>query len=233
MVEGNQMTDEREFDDFDQLAIVTNAAGDCTETKPMTDERESIEPSKEAIDAAYNKFCDEDRATFKGSVIIALKHAYAIDFAALQAERDQLRFALQESQEEVKELRRYMERREGTVPDLSPGDVIASYSDGTIVLDDGITTWNPERALEHAQSKDGVAWIHQGTERTNAQQQTVIQELAAALSAQIPRYNNPAEQCWCANHLLLEDGKHSSQCNKARAALQSAAPWLPKEGDDK
>jgi hypothetical protein len=33
-------------------------------------------------------------------------------------------------------------------PDWSPGDVIAVYEDGTIVLDDGLTTWNPERAQE-------------------------------------------------------------------------------------
>ncbi len=32
------------------------------------------------------------------------------------------------------------------IPDWSPGDVIAAYEDGTIVLDDGITTWNPARA---------------------------------------------------------------------------------------
>jgi len=30
--------------------------------------------------------------------------------------------------------------------DWSAGDVIAAYEDGTIVLDDGITTWNPIRA---------------------------------------------------------------------------------------
>jgi hypothetical protein len=34
----------------------------------------------------------------------------------------------------------------GHIPDYSPGDVIAAYEDGTIVLDDGLTTWNPERA---------------------------------------------------------------------------------------
>jgi hypothetical protein len=33
-------------------------------------------------------------------------------------------------------------------PDWSAGDVIAAYEDGTIVLDDGITTWNPERATQ-------------------------------------------------------------------------------------
>lgn len=32
--------------------------------------------------------------------------------------------------------------------DWTPGDVIAAYEDGTIVLDDGITTWNIERARE-------------------------------------------------------------------------------------
>jgi hypothetical protein len=36
----------------------------------------------------------------------------------------------------------------GRYPDDSPGDVIHAYSDGTIILDDGITTWNPLRALE-------------------------------------------------------------------------------------
>jgi hypothetical protein len=33
-------------------------------------------------------------------------------------------------------------------PDESPGDVIAAYPDGTIILDDGITTWNPRRAAK-------------------------------------------------------------------------------------
>jgi phosphohistidine swiveling domain-containing protein/DNA-directed RNA polymerase subunit M/transcription elongation factor TFIIS len=33
-------------------------------------------------------------------------------------------------------------------PDVSPGDVIAAYPDGTIVLDDGITTFNPARAKQ-------------------------------------------------------------------------------------
>lgn len=30
--------------------------------------------------------------------------------------------------------------------DWSVGDVIAAYEDRTIILDDGITTWNPIRA---------------------------------------------------------------------------------------
>jgi predicted RNA-binding Zn-ribbon protein involved in translation (DUF1610 family) len=34
-----------------------------------------------------------------------------------------------------------------TEPDISPGDVIAAEPDGAIVLDDGITTWNPARAV--------------------------------------------------------------------------------------
>lgn len=33
------------------------------------------------------------------------------------------------------------------IPDESPGDVIAAYEDGTIVLDDSLTTWNPRRAF--------------------------------------------------------------------------------------
>lgn len=41
------------------------------------------------------------------------------------------------------------------VPDWSPGDVIAAEEDGTITLDDGITTWNPERARAFLTRGDG------------------------------------------------------------------------------
>jgi hypothetical protein len=43
----------------------------------------------------------------------------------------------------------------GRHPDDSPGDVVHAYSDGTIILDDGVTTWNPLRAL---------AWIERRRE---------------------------------------------------------------------
>ena len=33
-------------------------------------------------------------------------------------------------------------------PDWSPGDVIAADDKGNILLDDGVWTWNPERAKE-------------------------------------------------------------------------------------
>jgi hypothetical protein len=35
-----------------------------------------------------------------------------------------------------------------SAPDFSPGEVISAEVDGTIVLDDGITTWNPTQACE-------------------------------------------------------------------------------------
>jgi hypothetical protein len=34
------------------------------------------------------------------------------------------------------------------IPDSSPGDVIFAYTDGTIILDDGITTYNPHKAYD-------------------------------------------------------------------------------------
>jgi hypothetical protein len=40
------------------------------------------------------------------------------------------------------------------VPDWSPGDVIAAYPDGRIVLDDGVTTYNPERAADFLKLAD-------------------------------------------------------------------------------
>jgi len=42
----------------------------------------------------------------------------------------------------------------GPQPDFSPGDVISAEKDGTIVLDDGITTWNPTRACEFLLAKE-------------------------------------------------------------------------------
>lgn len=42
---------------------------------------------------------------------------------------------------------------QGKVRDWTIGDVIAAYPDGTIVLDDGLTTWNDIRAKEFL-SKD-------------------------------------------------------------------------------
>jgi hypothetical protein len=44
-------------------------------------------------------------------------------------------------------LARWLAWSGGHYPDNSPGDVIAAYADGTIVLDDSVTTWNPLRAL--------------------------------------------------------------------------------------
>jgi hypothetical protein len=45
------------------------------------------------------------------------------------------------------ELDRWDQWSQGSKPDDSPGDVIDANWDGTIVLDDGIVTWNPLRAL--------------------------------------------------------------------------------------
>jgi hypothetical protein len=53
-----------------------------------------------------------------------------------------------------------MNENDGQVPDESIGDVIAGYPDGTIVLDDGITTWNPRRA-EEFKAKHGAYTIDQ------------------------------------------------------------------------
>lgn len=43
------------------------------------------------------------------------------------------------------------------IPDESPGDVVWADENGTIVLDDGVTTWNPRRAREFlVQEKQGA-----------------------------------------------------------------------------
>ncbi len=50
-------------------------------------------------------------------------------------------------------LQRWLAWSGGDYPDDSPGDVISANMDGTIVLDDGITTWNPLRALAWFKTK--------------------------------------------------------------------------------
>ncbi len=52
----------------------------------------------------------------------------------------------------VNERERWLSWSGGDYPDSSPGDVIAWKADGTITLDDAITTWNPLRALAAAEA---------------------------------------------------------------------------------
>ena len=60
---------------------------------------------------------------------------------------------------EVEALAAEIERWEawsgGEYPDDSPGDVIHAEYDGTIILDDAVTTWNPLRALEWFKKQQG------------------------------------------------------------------------------
>jgi len=64
---------------------------------------------------------------------------------ALRAEKDAVEQADRADAAEA-EVKRWLDWSGGQHPDDSPGDVIAAYPDGTIVLDDDITTWNPLRA---------------------------------------------------------------------------------------
>lgn len=90
-----------------------------------------------------------ERAMFAAdSAVIALQGTRATDAdkveAAVNAAAPHI---LQARDAEVEKLRAQVERlKHGGEPDISPGDVIAAEPDGTIVLDDGITTWNPSRA---------------------------------------------------------------------------------------
>lgn len=50
----------------------------------------------------------------------------------------------------------------GQYPDDSPGDVISAEWDGTIILDDSITTWNPLRALAFLEERHKQARANEG-----------------------------------------------------------------------
>ncbi|HYH54814.1 MAG TPA: hypothetical protein VD761_11860 [Solirubrobacterales bacterium] len=77
-----------------------------------------------------------------GERILAAKDSKILELEAVvreaETERDQ---ALAKGAEEERQRLAH-----GGEPDISPGDVIAAEPDGTITLDDGITTWNPARA---------------------------------------------------------------------------------------
>jgi hypothetical protein len=65
---------------------------------------------------------------------------------------------------------RWLEWSDGRYPDDSPGDVIQAQSDGTITLDDGITTWNPLKAL---------AWFKAELEQAKAEVVRLSRNLVA------------------------------------------------------
>jgi hypothetical protein len=74
------------------------------------------------------------------------------DYGVAQKALDDLEEQLEAAE---REQARWLAWSNGQYPDDSPGDVIHALSDGTITLDDGITTWNPLRAL---------AWIERRRE---------------------------------------------------------------------
>ena len=59
-----------------------------------------------------------------------------------------VRAAVRRAEAAERELRLWLAWSNDQRPDHSPGDVIAAELDGTIILDDGITTWNPLRSGE-------------------------------------------------------------------------------------
>lgn len=98
----------------------------------MMPNQPSIEVSEEAVELAFDagvkplkprRAREDHRKTVREMLEAA---APAIVAKAVEAERERL--------------------AHGGEPDISPGDVIAAEPDGTITLDDGITTWNPARA---------------------------------------------------------------------------------------
>jgi hypothetical protein len=72
--------------------------------------------------------------------------SYEGDYAPTANVRDAGKAALASLDADLADRQRWLAWSDGQYPDESPGDVISAEPDGTIVLDDGITTWNPRRA---------------------------------------------------------------------------------------
>lgn len=93
-----------------------------------------------------------------------------------------------------KEASRWLAWSRGCYPDDSPGDVIAWDADGSITLDDGVTTWNPLRALAAAEKERErdcqVLRDNHATEIRNLREE-VEQERAARRKREPPRMEQP------------------------------------------
>jgi hypothetical protein len=65
-------------------------------------------------------------------------------------------------------------------PDDSPGDVISAEADGTVILDDSVTTWNPLRALEWY--ADRLEAVEKKLEASSEAKEAALAELSTVAS---------------------------------------------------
>lgn len=98
----------------------------------------------------------------------------------------------------------------GPVDDLSPGDVIAAYPDGTIVLDDGITTYNMQRAQEFAAQH---GWSRQAA---------VDPEFAFFAAAGEGEHHH--------EHEVEHKPEHHEVHNDGGDTSEASTPWLDESG---
>lgn len=94
-------------------------------------------------------------------------------------------------------------------PDVSVGDVIAAAPDGTIVLDDGITTWNPSRA---------VAFL---VAQAKAQAMAEVREALTGEEAV-----RAALRVWCQGFEVYAKGTQREAIDRQRLAFQAALSTL-------
>lgn len=107
------------------------------------------------------------------------------------------------------ELERWLAWSDGQYPDASPGDVIHAQADGTITLDDAITTWEPLRALK---------WYAAELERVTQERdyfQSRLSDFSAAAQADFAR----AEQA----EAEVERLRVQANLDAERAAILSSA----------
>jgi hypothetical protein len=106
----------------------------------------SVEVSEEAVEAAARRRYERGHLNPDG---LPWREAVARRFPEVDELRAEARDDLQALAPAIAAKAVEAERQRlahGGEPDISPGDVIAAEPDGTITLDDGITTWNPARA---------------------------------------------------------------------------------------
>ena len=129
----------------------------------------------------------------------------------------------------LRERDRWLEWSGGRYPDGSPGHAIDADADGTIVLDDGITTWNPLRALAWAMGQ--VEQLRENARRGRVGEQELMGQAVEVLSAL--RGVSNAYGCFAGCTAGLPGGRpdlHTPACRAARVALGTLLDKAPEGG---
>ena len=145
----------------------------------------------------------KERALVAEARVVVLELALKLACGNWKRPRNALSKKADEFEARAEAAKKWLEWADGRYPDDSPGDVIAAEPDGTIILDDSITTWNPIRALAF------VAARAEAAEAENKKLREALEWLAS-------------DEAWEVTPQYQKDGRY--RFNTAKESVY-ATPW--------